>query len=105
MQKKKVTYLNILENAIKKLWRKYNRPAIVKALHTEVTVEPQPFIRGQINPQISEFLIGLYLHKVKTNIIKDGIVEIKDGILRILDNENQLIAETASTKVIREYLS
>ncbi|NQU18462.1 MAG: hypothetical protein HQ564_10430 [Candidatus Saganbacteria bacterium] len=105
MKKKRKTYLDVLESAVKKLWRKYKKPAIIKALHTEVIIEPQPFVQGELNPQISELLIGLYLHKVKTNHIKDGHVEIKDGFLQIIDSRGKLIAETASPKIIREYLS
>lgn len=104
MEKKKKTYLDVLEATIKKLWRAHNQPKIIKALHAEVAIEPQPFVHGQLNPQVTEFLISLYLHKVKANMLQDGKVEVKDGILKILDSENNLIAETASAKIIREYL-
>ncbi|OGC03394.1 hypothetical protein A2276_00560 [candidate division WOR-1 bacterium RIFOXYA12_FULL_43_27] len=105
MLKQKRTYLDLLEESLKQLWRKHNRVPVVKAMHTEVIVEPQPFVRGILNPQVADFLVGLYLHNVKANIIKDGKVEVKDGLLRILDGNNNLIAETVSPKIISEYLS
>lgn len=105
MLKQKKTYLDLLETSLKALWRKHNRVPVVKAMHTEVVVEPQPFVRGILNPQVADFLVGLYLHNVKANIIKDGKVEVKDGVLKILDNEGKPIAETISPKLISEYLS
>lgn len=103
MQKKKKTYLDLLEGAIRKLWRKHKNPAVIKALHTEIMVEPQPFIRGILNPQIAEFLVELYLEQAKTNPLCEGSVLVKDGVLSILDKDGRLIAETTSPKLIRNY--
>ena len=100
-----VNYLNLLEKAVKKLWRKHKNPQTIKALHAEVTVEPQTFVRGKLNPQVAEFLMELYLQKCKTNPLHNAQVEVKDGILRIINKNGKTIAETTSPKIIQNYLN
>lgn len=104
-KKKKRSYLSILSSGIKKLWRQYNHPIPIKAMHTEIIIEPQPFINGTLNPQIAEFLIGIYLQKIKVDPLFNGDIEIKDGYLKIKDKNGKLIATTSSPKIINEYLN
>ncbi len=104
-KKKKRSYLSILSGGIKKLWRQHKSPTPIKALHTEITIEPQPFINGTLNPQIAEFLIGVYLQKIKVDPLFNGEIEIKDGYLRIKDKDGKVIASTSSPRVINEYLN
>lgn len=105
MIKKKKSYLDRLEDAIKRLWRKHNPTPIIKAKHTEISVEPMPFVRGHLNPQIAEFLVGIYVKKIKMDHLSNEQIEVTDGILRIKDKNGKLIAETTSPKIIQEYLN
>ena len=105
MRKKKITYLDVLNGIIKKIWRKHNDPTIIKALHAEITVEPTAFVNGKLNPQISEFLINLYLKEIKADPLYNGTVEVRNGLLLIKDKDGNLVAETTSPQAINDYLS
>ena len=105
MHKKEKDHISLLERALKKLWRKYNPAPVIKAKHTEISVEPRPFIGGKLNPQIADFILRLYLQKVKVNPNFNGEIEVRDGILKVKDKNGRLIAETTSPKIIREYLN
>ncbi|MFC1496001.1 hypothetical protein ACFL52_01140 [Candidatus Margulisiibacteriota bacterium] len=104
-KKKPISYLDRLEAALKKLWRKHHKAPVIKARHTEIQIEPHPFVRGHINPQMAEFLIGLYLKKVHQNNIYNDQIIVKDGVLMIKDQNGKLIAETSSPKLVKEYLN
>jgi hypothetical protein len=94
-----------LEDGLKKFWKDYGYSRPIRGIHTEVVIEPKFFMGGQLNPQLADLLVSVYLSQTTKDDLRNGRVTVQKGVLLIKDKSGKLIAEVRNQKMIREFTS
>jgi hypothetical protein len=96
------TYLEKLEDELKKIWRVYGAKGPIKGALTEIEVEPRIFVGDSLNPEISDLLASVYLSKTTIEYVENGNLEIRDEAIVIKDKNKKPIAIIRSQIALRE---
>ncbi len=96
------SYLELLEDELKKLWRTYGNHHPIKGVHTEIEIEPKAFLGDKLNPEISGLLASVYLSKTTIDDVNRGKIELHDQAIVIKDKNKKPIAIIRSQKAVKE---
>jgi len=96
------TYLEKLEDELKKIWRAYGSKGPIKGALTEIDVEPKIFVGDSLNPEVSDLLASVYLSKTTIEDVENGNLEIRDEAIVIKDKNKKPIAIIRSQIALRE---
>lgn len=99
------TYLEKLEDELKKVWKEYGSCGPIKGAHTEIEVEPKVFLGDAINPEIADILASIYLSKTTIEDLHNGNLELHDEAIVIKDKNKKPIAIIRSQMILREFKS
>jgi len=96
------TYLEKLEDELKKLWRSYGGKSPIKGALTEIEVEPRIFVGDSLNPEVSDLLASVYLSKTTIEDVENGNLELRDEAIVVKDSNKKTIAIIRSQVAMRE---
>lgn len=105
MDKQERNPVEKLEEGLQKFWREYGYSRPIRGIHTEVVIEPKFFMGGQLNPQLADLLVSVYLSQTTKEDLRNGRVTIQKGVMMIKDKKGKLVAEVRNQKMIREFTS
>jgi hypothetical protein len=94
-----------LEEALRKFWMDYGRAVPIKGTHTEILIEPRFFLNGEINPEVADLLISVFLSQTTREDVRRGRVTVRKGVITIKDKYGQPMAEVCNQQTIREFTS
>ncbi|MFA4858394.1 MAG: hypothetical protein WC901_05340 [Candidatus Margulisiibacteriota bacterium] len=99
------TSLDKVEAALNEFWNTYSKQLPIKGRHTEVTIKPRVFIGDELNPQIIQKIIEVYLLKMSIKHILSGKVVITDSNLQIKNDEGKVIVEISNAALIKKIVN
>jgi hypothetical protein len=97
------SYLEKVEEGLQKFWIDYGRSKVIKGAHTEIQIDPKFFIQGELNPEVADLLISVYLSQTTHVDLQEGRVTIQENVLKINDRNGKPIAEITNKRIIKEF--
>jgi hypothetical protein len=93
---KEKTVLDTVQEALNTFWGDHHRRPPIKARHTEIDIKPKFFIGGELNPQVAQKIVEVYLRKATLKHILDGRLVINPESIQIKDEIGKTIIEVNS---------
>lgn len=103
--------LEKLEDVLKGFWRRFGKPSIVAAKHTDFIIEPKVFIGNKLNPEILKLLALAYLANASQQLLGSkqdsgfGNIAVTPEKLIIRSPKGKPLVVVNDQKIIRQYLA
>ncbi|MFH1541642.1 MAG: hypothetical protein ABIE84_00935 [bacterium] len=97
--------LEILEQELKRFWKKYGSAQIIAAKHTEFMVEPRIFMGDKLNPTVLEVIVNKYLACASQQDSGHGTVVATPEKLAIVTKKGKPMIVVRDKKIIQQYLA
>jgi hypothetical protein len=97
--------LDKVEAALNEFWTAYSRQLPIKGRHTEVTVKPRILVGDELNPQIIQKIVEVYLLKATVKHILSGKVVIADNCIQIKNDAGKVIVEITNAALIKKVIN
>ncbi|MBU0687512.1 MAG: hypothetical protein KKB81_06685 [Candidatus Margulisbacteria bacterium] len=99
------TYFDKMQEALGAFWNDFNKHGPIKARHTEVHVKPKFFINGELNPQVAQKIVEVYLQQVSVKQILTGQVVISEDKIRIKNEKGKVIFVITNQRLIGKMIN
>ena len=96
------SYLELLEDELKKMWNTHNNNGPIRGAHTEIEIEPKIFLGEELSPEMAKLLAAAYLSKTTIDDVNRGKLEITDHALVIKDQDKKPVAIIRSQIIIQK---
>ena len=97
--------LEKLEDVLKGFWRRFGKPSIVAAKHTDFVIEPRVFVGDKLNPEILKLLTMAYLASASKQDSGFGNIDVTPEKLVIKSPKGKPLVVVNDQKIIRQYLA
>ncbi|MDI6731873.1 MAG: hypothetical protein QME05_04765 [Candidatus Margulisbacteria bacterium] len=97
--------LDNLKDALRNFWRKYGKPSIVAAKHTDFIIEPTIFVGDKLNPEILKLLTMAYLANASRQDSGFGNIDVTPEKLVIKSSKGRPLVVVNDQKIIRQYVA